>query len=1644
MMKFQSIRRFNLAPALTVLLAALAPFAAGAAPEWTASAWDYSQGFSPAANNLMRGLLDTSGVATRARLTDGEAAFGTTTAVVIGNDISLSWDLPAPADIEEIRVYTTWQDTGRVNISIDSIDVMLVDGTEQTITPGAHANGKTGSSSFPFSYLRDSEGALLTSGVSRVTLNFGQQQNSNVGYAEIEVIGERATALDIVGSPLALSTPRVNDENAGYGLSLIEAGAELTATVSETTGTTPSNRYALAGWTLRRETAEGSVTETSSTPGTKTTCTLTPAKGELASLTWLWDVEFKPSITGEGGTVTFDREYYRVGDRMTATATPNAGMGFVKWTGVPDRLQYANPLVYYYDSAQSITAVYAPALYVTAGGSAGADGSTPANATTIQHALSLATNGMVIAVAKGHYGITTTLTVDKGVTVRGLTGDWDDVVFDATNKCRVFNLTGSGAVVTGVTASRGSGAGGGFNIGKSATVANGRATGCVGSGYNSGIGACNAGKLYSSLIDGNKSGVFGCAGVINTDWGTPIIDGCVITNNWTDKGQGTDGTPSGGLRLEGAGGYVRNSFIAYNHVDSWTDLHGERTFAVGVVVSAGTLENCTIYGNWYNGAGDERITAGVNSAGGTIRNCIIAGNGIRHGKADNWRGTAAKFSNCMVEAADLPGTAPVAFAGVDSLVIDPVNGLPRLPPGSSAIGAGASQTWQATGVDLDGFARVCGAVDIGCVEYHPGDLAVDFTPLPEVAFGSFTATLAARLSGPAYTGLVYDWRVNGTAVATTASFDLALTASGSHTVSLTVTATNSATAVWSDTVELAASRFLYVAPTGGSIAPFASWETAATSLQDALGAAPVGAEIIVSNGTYTHPAALLATRPVTVRGLTGNRDDVTLDGGNARRVLQITDDAVTFANLTIARGKLGSPGAGVYMMGGTFTNCRVTACTGTANYYGGSGAGVYMCGGRFIDCLIDRNTFTGDIVAGLGFYMQGGESLIDRTWVVSNSLPIASLGDGSGWASAIYMNGGQVRNAVVADNSVDVIRGWSPGNARRVAPGIRMDRGAVENTLIYRNGTTGSAPHPIPGVSRSGGTVRNCIFLENGELNGGIVTDYVGSVSALINCCTTIAESTGAVAPGPEAFTFETPGAYPRIMMGSTLIDAGDGSSAWMQAAGILDLARTNRVSGTGIDIGPFEYRAPPFACLFQADAYDGLSHLDTTLVASTEGGEGTITYAWYVNDEGTPRASGADQSTFHLVLDTVGTTTVRLVATDASSGRTAEWTRVFTVSPKTLYVVKGNAGAAAPYGTWAKAAADIAAAVSAAVAGAEVVVSNETYAPATTLKIDKPITVRGATGNFGDVVITGSGQRLVVHLANTGAVLSGVTVRDGAKGDYTGGIWVDGGGCVTNCRVTACSMNSWRSGYGYGGCAIQNTDGTVVDTVIDGIRYDGWVSGMGLGITGDRALVDRCVITNVAHTGGAKYYVGAAVYIDSGTLRNSLIAWNRNESKDETSLDAMGVHVGGGMLESCTVVQNLALHTNSIGAIAGVYCGANGRVRNCLIADNGCITNGASVTTFDPVNDCNGTLANYSFCCTSTELAGEGNVAFQAGAYTWNDEKKRLGLPTRSVCIGAGANQEWMRGATDLHGSKRVFGTRIDIGCLECQRSAGSVISIR
>jgi hypothetical protein len=218
----------------------------------------------------------------------------------------------------------------------------------------------------------------------------------------------------------------------------------------------------------------------------------------------------------------------------------------------------------------------------------------------------------------------------------------------------------------------------------------------------------------------------------------------------------------------------------------------------------------------------------------------------------------------------------------------------------------------------------------------------------------------------------------------------------------------------------------------------------------------------------------------------------------------------------------------------------------------------------------------------------------------------------------------------------------------------------------------------------------------------------------------------------------------------------------------------------------------------------------------------------------------------------------------------------------------------------------------------------------------------------------------------------------------------------------------------------------------------------MGLGITGDRALVDRCVITNVAHTGGAKYYVGAAVYIDSGTLRNSLIAWNRNESKDETSLDAMGVHVGGGMLESCTVVQNLALHTNSIGAIAGVYCGANGRVRNCLIADNGCITNGASVTTFDPVNDCNGTLANYSFCCTSTELAGEGNVAFQAGAYTWNDEKKRLGLPTRSVCIGAGANQEWMRGATDLHGSKRVFGTRIDIGCLECQRSAGSVISIR
>ena len=115
----------------------------------------------------------------------------------------------------------------------------------------------------------------------------------------------------------------------------------------------------------------------------------------------------------------------------------------------------------------------------------------------------------------------------------------------------------------------------------------------------------------------------------------------------------------------------------------------------------------------------------------------------------------------------------------------------------------------------------------------------------------------------------------------------------------------------------------YVSLSGSHESPYTSWETAATSIQDAVDAAVTpGDTVLVSNGTYYLTSQIIVTNDVTVQSVNGA--DVTIvDGQDNRRGFFLAGSAV-ISGFTITRGIEAAFGGGIYFdHGGTARNCTI-------------------------------------------------------------------------------------------------------------------------------------------------------------------------------------------------------------------------------------------------------------------------------------------------------------------------------------------------------------------------------------------------------------------------------------------------------------------------------------------------------------------------------------------------------------------------------------------------------------------------------------------------------------------------------------------------------------------------------------------------
>jgi len=488
--------------------------------------------------------------------------------------------------------------------------------------------------------------------------------------------------------------------------------------------------------------------------------------------------------------------------------------------------------------------------------------------------------------------------------------------------------------------------------------------------------------------------------------------------------------------------------------------------------------NCTVVSN--------RATRGGGASDCDIWNSIVYYN-LSTWEDDNYDRNATFNHSCTTplppgngNTADEPG-----IAALDN---------PHLVAGSRCINAG-NNLFVDILTDIDGEQRIHGAaVDIGCDEFIQGAVTgslgvtvlVDFTNAVVGTPLQFEALIGGRPTA-------FEWRWgDGETTGARPLASHAYRQPGSYDV--VVDAWNvDARAAATVTVHVVSGYTNFVSLSGGHIAPFANWATAATNIQAAVDSALAGGVTLVAAGTYdTGDREYRGTRhriaigkPLTVRAASSNRASTILVGrgplgDGAVRCAYLADGAVltgfTVTNGHTRRGPdplFDGSGGGVFAEeGGLVSNCTVIG-----NVAFGWGGGIY--GGHVQDSLITGNSANG----GGG---TGGAELRDCQ-VTSN---YASSDGGGTW-------GGALLQCVITGNTSSQKGGGAFGSAMRACTvksnsafdGGGAYQGSLSECLVESN----SATNDGGGTYRS--TAELCTYTDNTALDGGGM--YEGTAS---NC----------------------------------------------------------------------------------------------------------------------------------------------------------------------------------------------------------------------------------------------------------------------------------------------------------------------------------------------------------------------------------------------------------------------------------------------------------------------------------------------------------------------------------------------------------------
>jgi PKD repeat protein len=655
----------------------------------------------------------------------------------------------------------------------------------------------------------------------------------------------------------------------------------------------------------------------------------------------------------------------------------------------------------------------------------------------------------------------------------------------------------------------------------------------------------------------------------------------------------------------------------------------------------------------------------------------------------------------------------------------------------------------------------------------------------------------------------------------------------------------------------AATRFVSLYNTEPA-APYLTWATAATNIQEAIDEAVDGDEIVVTNGVYatggrsvygTMTNRVAIDKAVTVRSVNGPLV-TTIEGGPAAgggngvgaiRCVYVGTNAV-LSGFTLTNGHTRTNGDFRETCGGgawcenagVLTNCVLSgnsasmgggACSGTMNNCTLSGNSALMGGGAYSGTM-NNCTLSANRAA-----QQGGGA---RNCKLINCVLSGNSADLDGGGAI----GGTLSNCILIGNSA----GRDGGGATAILNNCILsgnsagrDGGGVCRGLSTNCTLSGNSAKL--GGGASGGTLNNCIVYYNSATNGA---NYLGGT--LNYSCTTPIPLSGQGNISSEPLL----ASVSHLSALSPCIGAG--SSAY----------------STGVDIDGESWLSPPCIGADQFVSGQATGRLDVAFSFANHNLRVGKEVPFVASISGRTTASVWDfgggivisnRPQVSHIWTAPGLYEVRLTAYNESWPDGISTTAQIEISPKLcLYVAPDSSRAMPPYTSWDTAATNIQDAIDAAAEGDDIVVTNGVYATggkvmagdlSNRVVLDKAVRVQSVNGPW------------VTTIAGAGATNGAAAVRNA---------WLADGASLVGFTLL-------------GGATRSSGDQTNQQ------------SGGAIWCTSSKAIVANCVIkSNTAS------WFGAAVF--RGTLYNCLVSGNAaNPTNHGIITDAN--------LNNCTVVSN-------------------------------------------------------------------------------------------------------------------------------------------